>query len=161
MKFYSAYNPAPTIPSTPGTYEEPVYGMIVDDETGKLVPGIKSMRDLREFHNAGKESCDLHVIISQYLNGERDLDLSQKVGNTGVVDLTVLPNNLRDSLTLINKSKAYFESLPLEIRKKYNNDPQDFLVAAQDGSLKEYLESFNKTEVKTESSASEVSENES
>lgn len=75
------------------------------------------------------EQCDIHMIAQRVANGEVDL-LTRRTGSYG--DFTQMPKTFAEALQLQIDSNRLFESLPLEVRKDFNNDPNQFF--AQSGT---------------------------
>lgn len=92
-----------------------------------------------EFINSFAESCDLRVILQRVANGEVDL-LEKAKGTYG--DFTGTPKTLAEFLQLQIDSSRLFSSLPLEVKKLFGNDPNQFL--AQTGT-DEWFEKLGST----------------
>lgn len=143
--FYSLLNPPKTVPSVSGEYKEPIYGMVLNEDTNQLEPGIKGYRDLRALHNEGKDSCDLYTMIERYQRGEQELNFADysEQGIT-IQDFTQVPSDLMEAQNQILRSQIYFESLPLDVRKIFNYDSNAFLRSVGDGTLEQKLSVLNK-----------------
>lgn len=80
------------------------------------------------------ESCDINVIIQRVLNGETEL-LQQRKAMYG--DFTTMPKTYAEMLQLQIDTNRLFESLPIDVKKQFDNDVNKFFASA--GS-KEWLE---------------------
>ncbi len=81
---------------------------------------------LYDFIQSWKDSVDINVILARYVNGDVDA-LSKVQGAYG--DFTQFPTTYAEMLNRVIQGKHMFESLPLEIREKYNHDFGQFLAA--------------------------------
>lgn len=73
------------------------------------------------------DSCDINVILSRVANGETEL-LHQRNGIFG--DFTGMPKTYAEALQLHIDSNRLFESLPADVRKKFDNDENKFFASA-------------------------------
>ena len=76
---------------------------------------------------------NIDVIIARYMNGDLDA-LNKHVGMYG--DFTNMPKTYAEVLQLQIDSKRAYDSLPAELKEKFNNDPNEFF--AQSGSEEWY-----------------------
>lgn len=82
-----------------------------------------------EYIQSFAESTDIHVLMTRVQNGETDL-LMKRPGSYG--DFTKVPKTYAEMLQLQLDSARLFNSLPLDVKEKFNNDPNQFL--AQSGT---------------------------
>lgn len=76
-----------------------------------------------------KEDCDINVIVARY---KKTGDASMLRQRAGVyMDVSEIPS-YGDMLTQINLARDAFESLPGKLRKRFGNDPQEFISFLQD-----------------------------
>lgn len=80
---------------------------------------------LYDFIQSWKDSVDINVILARYANGDVDA-LSKVQGAYG--DFTQFPTTYAEMLNRVIQGKHMFESLPLEIREKYNHDFSQFIA---------------------------------
>lgn len=73
------------------------------------------------------ESTDIRVILNRVANGETEL-LHQRNGIFG--DFTGMPKTYAEALQLHIDSNRLFESLPADIRQKFDNDENKFFASA-------------------------------
>lgn len=110
--------------SNPGDRFEPIYEPVLnDDGTIDLIETGK--RDVQEYIQSFAEECTLDNILRRYQLGD-DTALNKVQGT--YCDTTVMPKTYRDVLDTVIKGKSDFDSLPLEIKQKYNNDFNQWFV---------------------------------
>lgn len=81
--------------------------------------------NLYEYIQSFKESVDINVILKRYVNGDASA-LSKKQGMYG--DFTVAPKTYAEMLDRITKAEAYFQSLPVETRAKFDHNFGKFVA---------------------------------
>ena len=91
------------------------------------------------------ESCDFYNILNRINNGEIDL-LNKVPGQYG--DFTNLPKSFGEFLQLQIDSKKLFWSLPVEVRSKFDNDYDKFLVQSGTQDWYKNIESVLPDDVK-------------
>lgn len=87
---------------------------LVQDGEHNLYEEIQSHRD----------STDLSLIINRYFNGD-PMALSRVQG--AYMDITGLPDNIHEAMTLVDNARRDFEGLPPEIKQLFGNDANQFL----------------------------------
>lgn len=75
--------------------------------------------NLYEYIQSFKESVDINVILKRFANGDTSA-LSKKQGMYG--DFTQSPKTYAEMLDRIIKAEAYFDSLPVETRAKFDHN---------------------------------------
>lgn len=81
-----------------------------------------------------KESCDINTILKKYVKSGQAPTLNQRVAQYG--DNYNAPNFQKAMDTIVNGQNA-FQELPGSLRKRFMNDPKEFLAFMQN---KENLE---------------------
>lgn len=99
------------------------------DEKGVLQLVEVGKEDLSAYIQSFAESCDIHVIMSRFANGETDV-LSKVQGAYG--DFTGMPTSPADMLNRVMAGEDAFNKLPIEVKKKFNNSFTEFAVASGD-----------------------------
>lgn len=114
--------------------QEPGSGMRIlytsklqDDGTIDLVPSGKE--DLYASIQSHKDSCDIHVLLARYNNGDPDA-LSRAQGAYG--DFSNIPKTYAELLNSMIAGETYFNSLPVEIRAKFGHSFQQFMMSMDD-----------------------------
>lgn len=112
----------------------------LDKETGiiTLVPTKK--RDMYAEIQSWKDSCDINKIVDRYRNGEIDI-LNQVQGTFG--DFSTTPKDLADAYRMARDAEIQFESLPVAIKDKFDNNVYKWL---QDVGSDDWLRDMTLTE---------------
>lgn len=135
--------------SEPGSEIHILYKPVVD-EKGNIDLVESGKENLKEIIQSGKESCDISVILSQAANDPSVLNRAPGVFG----DFTNMPETYAEMLQLQIDSKRYFDKLPIEVKKKFDNDPMKFMAQAGDkewfGKLGFVEEKKEESEVKTD-----------
>lgn len=96
------------------------------DDDGKRCLKPKGRVDVYNEIQSHAASVDIHVILDRFNNG----DLSVLDNGRGYyLDLTQFPKTYAEMVQRMADAEAYFNSLPVEERKKYNFSLEEFLVA--------------------------------
>lgn len=133
-----------SIVSNPGNPIHIIYAPEVqDDGTIKLVESGKENTD--EYIDSFREECDISTIIKKYQNGDISV-LKQREGMFG--DFTNLPKTYAEMLQLRIDSERAFNSLPLEVKQKFNNDEMQFFASAGSNEWLEKCGIITKEEIK-------------
>lgn len=72
-----------------------------------------------------KDSCDLQLIINRYFNGD-PAALSRVQGV--YMDVSEMPDNIHQAMQLMDNARRDFDTLPVDIKAKFGNDPNQFLA---------------------------------
>ncbi len=125
LKFPTLFDKHDRVFSNPGNPLKKIYKPIVRDDgfVDLVVSGEESLYDSIQ---SWKDSVDINVILARYANGDVDA-LSKVQGAFG--DFTQFPSTYAEMLNRVIQGKHMFESLPLEIREKYNHDFGQFIAA--------------------------------
>lgn len=75
--------------------------------------------DLKEYINSFAESCSIEHILALCAAGDTSV-LSRAQG--AFIDTTVLPKTYREMLDVVIEGRSKFDSLPIEIKQKFDND---------------------------------------
>ena len=113
-----------SICSNPGTDVIIEYSPVVKED-GSITLEESGKSNIQEYIDSFEESCSLENIIARYENG----DLSAlNVGNPKFGDFTEFPKTYAEVLQLQIDSNNLFNSLPKEIKQKFDNDANKFFV---------------------------------
>lgn len=129
---------------------ERVYANIGNPEKVKYVAQIlpngmyelveAGKENLYEFIQSFADSCDINKLIARFRNGEVDI-FDQAKGFYG--DVSNMPQDMHSIFNLIEKGKYVFDRQPIEVKEKYGNSFEnwlmnfDFLSAMKEHDLKE------------------------
>ena len=81
--------------------------------------------NLYESIQSHKDSCDIHVLLARYQNGDVEA-LSQRQGHYG--DFTEMPKTYAELLNTVISGRSYFDSLPVETREKFDHSFEKFMM---------------------------------
>lgn len=106
-----------------------------------------------------KDECDIYEIIRRS-DPQMRLGIEQQIINANltesdeVYDLTDVPKNLIQARQMLVDADKKFKSLPLEVRKEFNNNANEFLASAQKGELTQRIQKLYKKEETVDESTS-------
>ena len=126
MQFKTQYDARDRIFSDPGSPEHITYAGHYD-EKGRVVLVESGRENIYDFIQSHAESCDIHVLMKRYQNGDFDA-LSQKQGFYG--DFLDFPKTYAEALNHMNEMERQFMALPVETREKFGNSFTEFLAAS-------------------------------
>ena len=134
MKFRTQFEREP-VKSNVGSREKITYGASYDED-GRIVLEEKGRENLYDYIQSHRDSCDIHVLLKRYANGEVDV-LSQVQGSYG--DFTEMPKTYAELLNKINEGETFFNSLPVETRAKFGHSFTQFMASLDSPDLYEML----------------------
>lgn len=94
------------------------------DENGHMYLEKTGEEDIYDQIQSHKDSVDINILMKRYLNGETDV-LSRVQGV--FADVTGMPRTYAEMMNIVNDSTSAFESLPVEVREKFNFNVMEFL----------------------------------
>lgn len=113
-----------SICSNPGSDVVIEYSPIVKED-GSIDLEESGKHNIQEYIDSFEESCSLENIIARYANGDISA-LNVNVPNFG--DFTEFPKTYAELLQLQIDSNNLYNSLPKEIKQKFDNDVNKFFV---------------------------------
>lgn len=135
MKWKSQYDARDRIVTFPGDPIKQLYTGSYN-ERGQVELKENGTEDLYAYIQSFAESTDIHSILRRFNNGE--IDVLEKVqGFYG--DITEMPKTYAEALQRISDSEAVFNSLPVDVRAKFNHSFSEFLSASQDADFLDRL----------------------
>lgn len=126
MQFKTQYDARDRFFSDPGSPEHIIYAGHYDDK-GRIVLEESGRENIYDFIQSHAESCDIHVLMKRYQNGDVNA-LSQKQGFYG--DFLDFPKTYAEALNHMNEMERQFMALPVETREKFGNSFTEFLAAS-------------------------------
>lgn len=113
----------------------------------QLIDGIQTLvqngeTDLDSLIQSHAQEADIHVIINKFLNGD-DSVLNKAVGTFG--DFTNYPSTYAELFDRVQQCENLFESLPPEIRSKFDNSYQKFWSEFGSDHFDNVFNEYNKT----------------
>lgn len=103
-----------------------LYSPIVNQD-GTIILEKSGEENISEYINSFAESTDIESIVNRFTNGEINI-LHQKEGIYG--DFTKMPKTYAEFLQKQINAENAFKKLPLDIKDKFDNDINKFLVSA-------------------------------
>lgn len=135
MQFKTQYDARDRIFSDPGSPEHITYAGHYD-EKGRVVLEESGRENIYDFIQSHAESCDIHVLMKRYQNGDVNA-LSQKQGFYG--DFLDFPKTYAEALNHMNEMERQFMALPVETREKFGNSFTEFLAASGEADFLDKL----------------------
>ena len=126
MEFKTQYDARERVFTDPGSPEHITYAGHYD-EKGRVVLEESGRENIYDFIQSHAESCDIHVLMKRYQNGDVEA-LSQKQGFYG--DFLDFPKTYAEALNHMNEMERQFMALPVETREKFGNSFTEFLAAS-------------------------------
>lgn len=125
LRFATQYRPRTRFISNVGQREKILYQPKFD-ENGVMDLVESGKEDVYDFIQSHAESVDIHVILARFQNGDIDA-LSRVQGAYG--DFTNMPTSYAELLNRVNEGQSFFNSLPVDIRAKFNHNFAEFMAA--------------------------------
>lgn len=135
--FYCRTNKPATISQPKCEKIIPTYDKQIKDGKVKIVETGKT--NIYEKIQASKDATLVYNILDRYNAGDVEA-LNQRQGSYG--DFSNAPKTLAEAQQQLINAEAYFESLPLEVRKEFNHSLNEFLTSVSKGNLAERHEYF-------------------
>jgi hypothetical protein len=126
MEFKTQYDARDRVFTDPGSPEHITYAGHYD-EKGRVVLEESGRENIYDFIQSHAESCDIHVLMKRYQNGDVEA-LSQKQGFYG--DFLDFPKTYAEALNHMHEMERQFMALPVETREKFGNSFTEFLAAS-------------------------------
>lgn len=110
----------------PGSPIKDLYSPVVNDD-GTITLEKSGEENIAEYINSFAESTDIQTIVKRFTNGEINV-LNQREGTYG--DFTQMPKTYAEFLQKKIDAENVFKKLPLDVKDKFDNDINKFLVSA-------------------------------
>lgn len=124
-KFMHQFQPHDRVHQAVGSGERLLYTSELQDN-GEITLIPSGVEDLYASIQSHKDSCDIHVLLARYQNGDVEA-LSQRQGVYG--DFTEMPKNYMELLNTVIAGRSYFDSLPVETREKFDHSFEKFMMS--------------------------------
>ena len=128
MDFPTMYDPRDPIYTDPGCADVPIYSPSVDND-GHIVLEEIGVKNLPEYIDSFRESCDINNLVARFNAGDVSA-LSRAQG--AFFDATQLPHTYAEMLNTVINAENTFNSLPLEVREKFDNSYVKWLSMMDD-----------------------------
>lgn len=145
MEFKSRTNYPATIPMPQCSKIQPTFELKIDKETGKKELKKSGSTNIYEKIQAAKESTLIYNIIERYKQGYEEVLTKTK----GIyADITQMPTSLAEAQQRLIDAENYFNKMPLELRKEFNNSYTEFLASINNGNIEKIAKKYAKVEEK-------------
>lgn len=114
--------------SNPGSRFKPVYSPFVDDDGVLKLDKISEINLYNEIQSHS-DSCDINLLISRFMSGETDVFERVKGFYADVSDI---PDNYSEILNNQLKAEDFFNHLPVDVKKRFNNSFNEFICSVGD-----------------------------
>lgn len=149
--FFSRCNRPVTIPVPQGNGERDLYEERVVDGVRQLV--VTGKEDLKSIIEASKEETLISNIMKRFEMGDVNA-LSRVQGFYG--DITGMPDNLAEAQNMLIKMENDFNSLPVDIKKKFDNSFDKYVKDVSSATVEQFKDMFNLNPIKETVKESEV-----
>lgn len=123
MEFYSRTKLAPVIPAPAGDKEAVTYITTID-ENGHKVTKPNGKTNVYDRIQASLEETKIENIIERFAQG----DLSGIRHGGDYIDITDAPKSLQEAQNLIIRITDEFNSLPVDVRAKFDHSPEKYVA---------------------------------
>lgn len=114
------------VETNPGTEIVPIRSSELDGKHRLVVVEKEgNVRNQREYINSFEQETDIHVILNRFANGDKDA-LLKRAG--AYIDITSMPGSLSEFTQLATQVESLFETLPYEVKEKFDNNPLEYLA---------------------------------
>lgn len=122
--FRTQYNDHDRVISDAGNPEHILYSPVFDKH-GNMELVESGRENIYDFIQSHKDSVDIHMILKKFEAGDIDV-LSRVQGAYG--DFTAMPKTYAEALNAVISAENYFNSLPVDVRAKYDHSFEKFLA---------------------------------
>lgn len=143
MEFYSNTRRTPRMRENYTKREQTVYKETTDKETGRRILVPDGSVDVVEKIQEYAEEVKISNILKRY-----GIQLQQSLRNdeAKMIDLTNIPENLIETMQIIDDAKAMWDTQSKEVKQKFNNDFRQFIAGSENGQIVNMLNEELKTQ---------------
>lgn len=127
--------------SEPGSGVRITYGSELDQNKNIIVKP-KGEENLYAYINSFADSVDINVLLARFTNGD-EMALKQRAAS--YIDISSLPTNLNEFIEYSRNATSFFETLPVTVKEKFNNNVLEFIAGI---GTKEWDEIMNTSQAK-------------
>lgn len=151
---YSMLNRPHTTPCNPGTHYLNTYQEEINEKTGKLELVKTGETNVYEIIQTHADEVKIENILKQVAMGDMS---ALKQREATYVDATTMPKNLMEAQNLVIRMKDEFYKMPIEVRKEFGNDPEQYVSEMGTDTFKEKMAPYNEkiAKIAAEKSAKE------
>ena len=137
-KFYTQYNRSPRMQESFTKRKQKVYVEDIDTKTGERILREDIPVDIYDKIQEYAEETKISNLFKRY-NMTISLKDNLKFDEQKIVDMTNLPENLIETMAIIDNAKSIFDRQSTEIKQKFNNDFKQFIAGSENGQVVELL----------------------
>lgn len=137
-EFYSNTRRTPRMQESFTKREQKVYVEDIDKKTGKRILREDVPVDIYDKIQEYAEETKLSNIFKKY-QATMQLRDNLKFDEQKIIDMTNLPENLIETMAIIDNAKAIFDRQTVEVKQKFNNDFKQFIAGSENGQVVELL----------------------
>lgn len=123
-KFFTAFNPGKKEPTPAGEHIQIEHRLEIDKNGKEKLIWDKPV-DIYSMIQAGKEETEIEYIMRRATEGDPSI-LNMVQGQ--YMDVTDLPKTLAKAQQLVIDQTNKFRELPWEVRREYNDNPQEYFL---------------------------------
>lgn len=123
--FNTQFDPHSRVHQELGSGERILYTARLDED-GNVQLTESGREDLYASIQSHKDSCDIHVLLQRYADGDVDA-LTRVQGSFG--DFTSMPSSYAELLNALIAGETYFNSLDVETRAKFDHSFEKFMIS--------------------------------
>lgn len=128
--------------SESGSPIKTIYSPVVNED-GSISLEESGKENLQDYIQSFAPECDISTLIARFANGDVSV-LNKRQGVYG--DFTQMPKTYAEFLQIQIDSKNYFDSLPVEVKHKFDDDANKFLAQAGSKEWFEIMSAMNPSE---------------
>lgn len=136
MEFYSNFNRPPRKPEIFTNQKKAVYKAVSDKTTGQRKLVVDKEINVYDKIQEYAEETKITNMLQRY-----NLDMLKQLTDDKeqLIDLTNLPENLMETMAIIDDAKYAWDRQSKEIKDKFNNNFNEFIAASENGQLADLL----------------------
>lgn len=123
--FDTQFDAHPRVYQEPGSGDRILYTARLDED-GNVLLTESGREDLYASIQSHKDSCDIHVLLQRYADGDVDA-LTRVQGSFG--DFTSMPSSYAELLNALIAGESYFNSLDVDTRAKFDHSFEKFMIS--------------------------------
>ena len=124
MKFYSRTNLPPKIGTPTGDKEATTYQTKIDENGHKITEAV-GKTNIYDRIQSSLEETKIENIIKRFTEGDMS---AFRTGEPIYADITSAPKSLMEAQNMIIKITDEFNSLPVEVRAKFDHSPEKYVA---------------------------------
>lgn len=94
------------------------------DKSNNIEVVEKGTENLYAYINSFAQSVDINVIMTKFLNGDKEI-LLQRAG--AYLDISSLPRSFQEMVDIRLNAENLFKTLPIEVKQKFDNNVNQFI----------------------------------